>query len=240
MQHKCLAWVVFAAAFLSAYGCKEVTSSQNIRTGGIAALVTVESSNGADSTVTVELRVGGDESNTYVDLDGGDRLFVEAGGERKEMSSRSAGVYTANFNTAAADTAFQVFLERTEDESASSNTGTLPAPFEITNAPSSAPVSRSEDTIELVWEPSSSTDDMRIETSDEGCIFSYDKSIGGDPGTLTIEAGQLQSTNSDEPETCDVTVTLTRQRRGSADLAFDEESYFILRQVRSYTFVSAP
>lgn len=226
---------------LGAAGCKETVSSKNIRTQGIsmAAVVTAGSSS---STVEVTLKVGGDESNTYVNLEGGDRLIALADDEEKEMDRKSAGVYEVRFNTNAADTAFEVHLERDGDDDARRNRGTLPPPFRITSDLGDDPISRA-DTFELTWEPSGGDDPMKLEIDDaagESCIFAerFDQGDGlTDTGSFTVRG--LDGTGSDD-ETCEIVIDLIRERRGSLDRVLDPESTFVLRQVRSTIATSSP
>lgn len=236
-----------ALVLFTLVGCKETVSSRNIRTQGIAMLTTVVATSETRVTVQTDLVVGGDESNTYVDLDSGDRIYAEADGDRQEMSSESTGEYEASFDgdgVGAGGTEYRVLLLRDDDDDAENNSGTLPEPFEITSDFGSTPLSRMDDDVVITWEPSGETDDMELEVdeADVGCIFVYNKDIGGDPGTYTIPAGEdgLDSSDSQEPETCDVEATLRRKRDGDTDSVLDPESYFRLRQVRTVGFVSAP
>jgi hypothetical protein len=242
MSLKTLA-VLSISGLALATGCKETTSSENIRTGGIAMLTEVTARSASNARVRTELRVGGDESNTFVILEGGDRLVAEADGEEDVMEAIEEGIYEAEFDTGAGGTEFTVRLERVGDEDALDNHGTLPEPFSITSDFDSTPISRSEDEFDITWEPSGEPDDMEIdfdEDEGESCIYSADDEIGGDPGSYTVERDFLDSTSSMDPETCDVTATLTRSSRGSNDDALDGESSFVLKQVRSVSFVSAP
>ena len=235
-----LGLVMIALSVLCA--CKETTSSGNIRTAGIAMTVEVRAQTASASVVTATLQVGGNESNTYVVLDQGDGLFAKADGKRKEMQSIDDGVYEAKFSIADEDTLFAVMLERDQDEDASDNSGRLPAPFEITSS-FSDPLSRADDPIKVTWEPSGKDGDMALDIEDEagGCIaFDEHQNIGGDPGSYTVPKGTLESQDEEKPETCDATLTLERARDGKTDSAFDSESSFVLKQIRSDTFASAP
>jgi hypothetical protein len=131
-------------------------------------------------------------------------------------------------------------LRRDDDEDAENNRGALPEPFSITSDLGTDVLSRMDDDVEITWEPSGEDDDMSLDVDDDvgGCIFSDGFDIGGDDGSYVIRAGTLDSTSSRDPEECDVTATLTREREGTIDPAIDRESTFILRQVRSTTFAS--
>ena len=233
--------VALLALALSA-GCKETVSSEFIKTGGIAMLTEVTAHSETDVTVRTELVVGGDESNTYVILQSGDRIYAAVDGDPKEMDEVSEGVYKATFDVGAQDTEYSVMLRRDDEDDAEANSGTLPAPFEITSDLGSDPLSRMDDDVTLTWDPSGESDDMSLEVDDDigGCIFSDDLDIAGDDGSYTIAAGTLESTSSQDPEECDVTATLSRERGGENDPILDGESSFVLRQVRSTTFASAP
>lgn len=238
METKTATWMLGALAIAALAGCTETTSSENIKTGGIAALIEVTATSESSSSVKATLKVGGDESNTYVILDKGDELAATAaGGEPKSMSAQSEGVYEAEFGTGAADTEFVVDLKRPNDTPAPNSRGTLPAPFKIGALEDGK--SRKTDPLDVTWDPSGSDDSMELEINGS-CIFLYTKDIPGDSGSYTIEAGGLESTGGDKPETCDLDVKLSRKRSGSADPAYDNESYFHLAQVRKSKVTSAP
>src|SRR5262245_19182965 len=170
----CMTWVrvgVGLSAALSLWGCKETTSSCNVRTAGLAMLTVVTATSESDVRVKTTLLVGGDESNTYATLDGCDELFAEADGERKQMSEIDDGEYEAKFDLGDEDTEYRVILEREQDETAAGNVGKLPAPFDVTsNFPDE--ISRADDDMEVTWDPADSGDDMKLEIEDEaaGCL----------------------------------------------------------------------
>ena len=241
-----MAWIriaVLASIALGLIGCKETIDSKNLRTGGIAMVTRVTATSESRVVVHTELLAGGNESNTYVILGSHDRLIADADGEDVEMDAVNEGVYEAKFDTGLADTVFTVSLEREDDDPAPDNSGSLPAPFDITSDFGSTPMSRAED-MEVTWEPSGEDDDMKIAFDDEaggGCIYINSDNIAGDPGTYTVEAGFLEGTGpEDMQESCDVTAKITRSRHGETDSALDGESSFVLEQVRSVDFVSAP
>jgi hypothetical protein len=220
-----------------AFGCsKESTSSANIKTGGIAALIDVTADTATTAKVHVELRVGGSSSNTYVDLENGDELIATAGDETKGMTPRDVGVYEASFSGVGADTPFSVVLKRPNDTTAADNSGTLPEPFDLARPTSD--LSRKDDDLEVTWEPSGTNDGMDFKF-DGDCIYPASKSPS-DVGSFTVEKDTLRSTGGDKPETCDIALDAQRSRSGSADAAFDPESWFRLHQHRKTTFRSNP
>jgi hypothetical protein len=222
---------------LAALGCsKETTSSSNIKTGGIAALIDVYADDDTTATVHVELRVGGSSSNTYVALEGGDSLTATAAGKTKTLTSVDTGVYEVDFSGVASGTDFQVTLDRPSDTTASDNSGTLPDPFAFDKP--AADKSRMTDDLELTWAPADTGDGMHVDI-DGQCIFAYSHDMS-DTGSFVVAAGKLDSTGGDKPETCDLTAHLERASDGVADTIFDPESYFKLHQRRSAKFTSNP
>lgn len=230
--------VALVAAIGALSGCskEETVSSENIKTKGIAALIEVKAENENSSQVRVELLVGGDESNTHVILDNGDKLTVAANGETKTLSAESEGIYTATIGTGAADTEFVIGLERPDDTPAPNSTGKLPAPFTLAAIDNK---SRATDAVDITWDPSGS-DSIVIDVLGD-CIKEHKDIKTSDTGSYTIAAGDLVSGfDSDKDKTCDVTVRVWRERGGSPDGAYDGESTMVMRQVRSTKFQAAP
>jgi hypothetical protein len=227
---------------ISLAGCKETTSSENIRTRGIAMEVEVIARSESHARVRATLLVGGDESNTYVNLKGGDRLVAYAGDEEQVMEEVDDGIYETVFENGEGGTIFTVDFERDGDDDAPDSEGRLPEPFDFTSDFGDSPISRRDDAMEITWEPFGEDDDMDIAFADEGasCIFDEDDDIPGDSGSYLLEPDALRSTSSNDPKTCDVEATVTRTRSGSNDNALDSESSFTLQQVRRFRFVSAP
>lgn len=232
---------LFIGLALLGAGCEETVSSENIRTAGISMATRVTAGT-ASSKVHVTLLVGGNESNTKVELMAGDELVAIADGDEKTMERVSAGEYEASFDIVDEDTEFAVHLLRDDDEDATGNGGELPAPFMITSDLGDEPISRMED-IEVTWSPSGTDDNMRLQAEDEsgdGCITATeDIDVISDEGTYLIRA-EREHFGDDEEETCDITLTVVREREGEIDGNLDRESTFFLHQVRSTTFLSAP
>jgi len=231
--------VVAGLVGLLAVGCsKETTSSRNIKTGGIAALTDVYADTDTTATIHVELRVGGSSSNTYINLEDGDELIATAGDQTKTLSmTDEPGKFEAKFTGVGADTVFSLVLERPHDTTASENSGTLPAPFTLDKPTDD--LSRKNDELEVTWAPSGTDDAMEFDF-DGDCIFPRPPERPSDSGSFTLAKGELDSTGGDKPEACRLTLDAQRSRSGTADSAFDSESWFRLHQRRSTSFVSAP
>jgi hypothetical protein len=231
---------VLGSALASA-GC-EVTSSADMKTSGIDAEITVTANDGSKSKVEAILLPGGDDDPfNRIELNGGDALFGEADGERKELTGGTLGVYNADFATAALDTEFVISLDRAldEDRDAPRSVGTLPSPFTLGPLPKTV-FSRGEDLV-VEWAPSGFSDPMSIEI-DGNCIASGSGrlSIASDTGSFTIPANQLEPFDSTKMDTCQATLTIKRLRHGSADDALNQESSVTLTQVRTTSFSSTP
>lgn len=227
----------FCLVALVAAGCsKETTSSSNIKTGGIAALIDVYADTNDTATVHVKLVVGGEDSNTYVDLESPDELTATAARTTKTLSAIDPGIYEAKFTGVTGGSVFSVSLDRPSDVTASDNSGTLPEPFAV-EAPASN-LSRAADDLAIAWSPANTGDGMTLDF-DGDCIFPYSKAVS-DTGSYVVAKGTLDSTGGNMPETCDLTLAIARSRNGSADAKFDPESHFRLHQRRKASFTSNP
>jgi hypothetical protein len=218
-------------------GCKETTSSEFIRTGGIAALMSVGAESGDAAKVRVELKVGGRDSNTYVILDGGDKLIAKAGTESKDMYSVGEGVYEAEL-AQGGQVDFTVSLDREEDEDAPNSRVTLPAAFTIAQPQPGDTLSRADDGLLIAWTPVAEvTGTVSLSGS---CIQSASYDVAGSAGTLVVGPGELKSTDEMMPEGCTVEIVISFAREGVADPAYDEESYIRASQTRRASYFSDP
>lgn len=222
---------------LAGVACSATTSSRNIRTAGLVALLDVTAPDDQHAVVSSQLVIGGASSNTYVVLEGGDRLYAEAGGERRELNATSDGEYEAKFDRAEGE--FVVSLARDVDEKAPKSSGRLPPPFQITSQFGDEPLSRKKDEVELRWTPGNSGSDVTISIEGD-CIHREEFKVGGDPGSFAIAPKKITAWKSDTKKKCNVTVEIVQAARGTTDPAFDSDSRFELRQLRRTRFVSGP
>lgn len=228
---------LFVCLATGTLGCSATTSSRNIRTGGLVALIDVTSERDGQSTVKTDLVVGGTHSNTYVVLEGGDRLTAHNGKEHQDMNATSAGEYEAKLPTSGGE--FEVKLARDVDKAAPNNKGKMPPPFEITSQLGDKPISRANAAVTLAWDPKESGADVTIHLSGD-CILDQDFTVGGDPGSYTVPAGTLTAWSGQEKQACNVAAVITRTVAGTTDPTFDSDSRFQLHQVRQARFVSGP
>lgn len=221
---------------LLALGCTESVESEDVRTTGIYPVISVVADGRGSSTVTVRLKVGGSNSNTYLDLIGDDRLEASVGDTTKRLDKRSDHTYRATFPVDQEGTEFVVAFTRGDaDESAPVSSVNLPAPFELELGATSA--SRADDALEVAWVPPASG---TIAWEYEGGCVKGDNGTTPDDGTYALAAGRLETFESDKNESCTVDLKLTRAREGTLDSAFTEGGTIEASQVRSASFTSMP
>jgi hypothetical protein len=74
----------------------------------------------------------------------------------------------------------------------------------------------------------------------EGDCIQRDDGSTPDDGSNTLEAGSIETFESDAEETCTVDLELRRQRSGDIDAAFTEGGSIVARHVRTESFTSTP
>ena len=218
------------AVVLAAAGGCQTTSSKDLHTSGIRADIVVSAFASVASSVRVDLYPPGGYPFNHVKLDGGDALFVEAAGQRKPMGAGTSDYYQVGFATGAAETGFQVILDRAsvDDIDAPGNSGALPAPFELGALGQS---------LVVTWSPSGTPDKMSL-TLQGSCFEDLSIPVTGDPGTYALPALERDSPNPNA--TCQATLTVRRSRVGVVDPNLSSDSSFTLEQLRTATFTAAP
>lgn len=225
----------FLPTALLALACTETVESTDIRTTGIYPEIEVVASGNGQSKVSVRLKVGGDDSNTFLDLKGDDTLEATVDGETKTLDQNDNS-YSASFPVDAEGTEFSIaFLRGGEDDDAPASTVVMPAPFEMALGATEA--SRMTDDLEYSWEPAA---DGTMRWQLHGDCVQVKSGSTPDDGANTIAAGDITTFESEKDETCTVTLALTRQQSGEIDPAFTEGGSIVAKHVRSDTFTSAP
>jgi hypothetical protein len=99
---------MIAAVSLLAFGCTESVESNDVRTSGVYPEIAVTATGNGSSQVRVRLKVGGNNSNTFLDLSGMDRLEATVGDDTNVLDETSSDTYTTTFPTDAEGTEFTI------------------------------------------------------------------------------------------------------------------------------------
>jgi hypothetical protein len=223
-------------AALMALACTESVESTDVKTTGIYPEIEVVADGSGSSDVTVRLKVGGDDSNTFLGLKGEDTLEVSVDDGDPKTMDQSGNEYRASFNVDAEGTAFTIaFLRGEDDDDAPASTVIMPAPFDMVVAVTEA--SRADDAVDYTWDP---VGDGNMATRLSGnCIYSLTDTTPDD-GTSSIAAGEIEAPSSKMDDSCTLSLELTRSQSGDIDSAFTEGGSIVARHVRSDSFTSAP
>jgi len=230
----------FVSLLLSASlaaGCKQEVESTDIRTTGVYPVIDVTAEGSGTSRVLVKLKVGGINSNTYLELIGPDRLTATGGGATKELDSSGSVSYAATFATEAAGPFVVSFIRGPEDDNAPNSTVDLPEPFILTLR-SASELSRATGDLAFTWTPDPSAG--VIDSSLYGnCIDTLIETIPDD-GTATISRDRIHARDGATTDSCSVTLTLARTDVGQVDPAFTEGGRVTATQIRAALFTSTP
>lgn len=227
-----------------AIGCEQV-DSVDVRTDGIHADISLVTDGNGKTDLSATLRVGGSNSNTYLDLVDGDELTAFAGAEVKKLSRNRRALgqihYEGQFDTDREDTQFRIAFTRVGHDSAETecrggdapnSTATLPAPFAIQSPAETAAFSADNDDIEVSWSNSGQNDDMEYRVSGS-CIKDFGDDNLNDDGRFTIDHDDFKLVNDEATFDCDVKIKITRSREGSIDSGYGEGGKVNAHQVRS-------
>lgn len=224
-----------ALLLLLSVACKETVDSSDVRTSGVYPEIEVTANGSGDSTVRVELKVGGSNSNTYLELRGDDELVATVGDTKKTMKESGNG-YVATFPVDEEGTEFKIaFLRGDEDESAPESKVALPAPFELTLEQTEA--SRTDDELKYTWDPPG---DGNLDWDIDGDCIKQDNGSTPDDGSNKFDKDDIDTFESDKDKTCSVTLQLVREKSGHVDAAFEKGGSIVARHVRKKTFTSTP
>lgn len=236
------ALVALAAVPLFALGCakKESVDSQDVTTHGMSLELDVVN-DGANNDVYAALHVGDWQSLVWARLSTGDQLIIaNPKGEKQSLGVVSSDGKTAYGATLPAmDGEYTLDFIRAKGASALGNKVTVPPSFTIT-APAS--VSRKE-ALTFTWASATGAHQMAYTLTGASCLQAHtSKDIIGDPGTFTINAGELKALSGKETESCEVTVKVTRTLTTNTccSAEFGHTSRALGRQERVFKFTSTP
>jgi hypothetical protein len=193
-------------------------------------------SDGSGTRVHARLKVGGKDSNTFVDVKGEDSLVATVGTEEKTLEEVGSEEFAADFKADEGGTKVNIALDRGEaDDGAPASKATLPEAFDLTLE--SAKIIRRGDPIMFSWAPAGGPGTMKWDL-DSDCTF-IASGVAGDDGTFTIKGedhNQIDPEDDDEKE-CTATLTLDRVLKFTVDKAFDGGE-FVAIQRRTVRFTS--
>lgn len=229
---------------VAAAGCTEKVDSTDVRTHGVYADLEAVS-NGTSTSVSARLKVGGDDSNTFLELKGDDELRASVGDASSKRLTGSNEVYRATFSEATGGAQVKIsFMRGPDNDDAPNSRATLPEPFELEGITAGEELSREEDIV-ITWDAADDGDvlEWELDGSDaaNNCVDWIYGTIRTDAGMLVIPAEDFEPNFSDdEDETCEATFTMDRVRNGSVDSAFGEGGEFQAIQRRRVTFIATP
>jgi len=206
----------------------------------MAADISAQARGDGTTTVSATLYVGDPIDLNFVELQGDDELLASFDSGQEQPMNRfellNIVSYSTTFQGDAAGTPFDVDFQRSIDDGAPDSSGTLPDPFTLDSTPTSQSRAAS---LQITWDPPS-TDLMRWDASGS-CIDPTGAAISSDSGSVTIEAGQLVKSQGQQiPDSCAVTVTITRENLGELDPGYGHGGQVAGQQVRTAMFTSTP
>ena len=226
-------WTLFVLPVLCA--CTESVESTDVRTSGVYPEFQVVADGSGNTNASARLKVGGNDSNTFLDLQGSDMLEVSAKDQTQRMRSSGDHGYAASFAFDDAGTEFVFSFRRgDEDTGAVHSAVTLPEPFALQMGTTEA--SRAQDAVSFSWDPPAGGDvhwDL-----DGDCVWT-DEGSTPDDGSHTLGLSDVRALG-EETASCSVRLTVQRGHTGSIDAAFTEGGENRAYQLRAQTFTSTP
>jgi len=211
------------------FGCSK-TDSENIRTKGIRAEITITSLGSGlanDSEAIVRLYSGSEGfGGTLIELSEGDELIAVIDGQNygfSEVSDLFDQYYQATLPTNNLNTEYKVSFVRDEGVSATESTVTLPDEFDITSG-TSVDVTKNE-TLPVAWSPTSSGSSLSVfysfdcRTTEGGKLSISGTQYINDDGNHTFDMSELVR---DDITACDGKIDLKRINKGTIDPNFGE------------------
>jgi hypothetical protein len=214
-------------ALLALAGCGEAVDSTSIKTDGVYADFTATAEGDGQTDIQARLKTGGPNSNTFLNLEGGDELAFYVDGDSYEPDERSPvgdrTYYQKRVDKDAGGTNLRIEFTREDGENAPNSTVMMPEPFEIEAPTSSDSFSRSgNDDVDIQLDNTDQETDVKVTVRGDCLDRGYSKSVSGSQQTITIPGDELESddTEDEEPGTCTPSVTVERIMRGDVDSAY--------------------
>jgi hypothetical protein len=219
---------------------KESVDSQDVTTHGMSLEMDVVN-DGTKSKVYTALHVGSWESLVWARLSTGDQLIViDPAGNRQALSIINQSGKTAyGVDLPAADGEFKLDFIRAKGASALGNKVTVPPAFTV-----AAPATHSrKEPLTFTWNAAPGSGGVMAYSLSGNCISAHAaRTITGDPGTFTINAGDIKAMTGKEMESCQLTLKMTRAivSNSCCSAEFGHPSRTNGVQERVVTFTSNP
>ena len=224
---------------LALAGCYAEIDSPEIDTGEMSAEMRIVSHGTGTAEAAVEL-FSGDSRSRYVRLDTAvDTLELASGSTAAlfTLDDALSGqlIYRTSLAGDGAETAFRVGLTRAGKASAPSSTVTLPPPYEV-SSPGPADTYRTADGgfIPVKWSDKSA-DPMVLQLSGP-CILPASASVDPSKGGYDWPLAAVPRNTGAAQRSCEVTLTVERQRAGMLDPAFGQGGSLVAVARRAVTF----
>jgi hypothetical protein len=205
--------------------CAETTKSENVRTEGMRADVTVEARPDGKTHVDVTLRAGGTFSNLFPAPSPGDRLEITNGAETAPLAFGTHLIARPSwYATLPGDSSgktIELRFHRTGNTSALGTRVTMPPSLTITSPPAGERFSPAKSALVLTWAPTAT---VPMQWSVDGaCIEGRHGDVPSDTGRLEISLTAAPPPDGGAARArCDVTAKLERSAHGVVDPAFGE------------------
>jgi hypothetical protein len=224
--------------------CRQLDSA-NVETNQIKASFTaVAEGSGCGGGVTVEgsLTTVDERGSADIHLTGGENLTVSYQGDSTTMSETSV-MNTTSFEAELSEEGkggelVVAFKRSKEHASASRTVVEMPPGFKISFPKSGDDLSRAKDAVVFSWDNPSG--DTMTWSADGSCIAPAEGKTPGDSTQITIPAGTFQQVSGAKSNTCEVTITVERRRKGVPDGALAKGSEITGIQRRKIHFDSEP
>jgi hypothetical protein len=199
-------------------------SSEDVDTDGMYAQIGVEARGNGQTEVRVSLRAGDADSMTWIELDGGDRLYAEREDLRVRLSEYDSTFEQFEYGTALdgefVGTPVRVELRRERFADADNSVVSLPAPFDLKVGNAGQTFETGVDAVALRW-GQGSADTIAVEVEGD-CILDYGTSAMPDTGAFELPPQALEAYSGEgEGSTCSAVVRVRRTRVGALDPQFE-------------------
>ena len=237
---------------LTIAACTAETDSENIKTSGIHAVIRAFAAGDGNTAVSTQLTVGKNGVfATNIDLTGGDTLTASSGSTTTTLVKEKdwftgAIYYKAILPGDTAGTEIKVSFIRPNDTAAPNSTVSLPYAPALTAPTEGESFSQAQD-ITVTWDNTNSDLPITLEFDFNCAIigggrgFDVPKANIANTGSITYPISSLLgSLVLKTGESCNTTITISREAAGSLDSHYGEGGLMTAIQYRKITVTITP